>query len=88
METPLKRKRRLNQEQKRRARERLSQEQQTVGLSETRKSDLRKLVFECWKCMTDGKVKMEEENKRLKVELISLRNESKEEKKLKGGKKI
>ncbi|KAF2365266.1 hypothetical protein FHG87_003965 [Trinorchestia longiramus] len=52
------------------------------GLTEMSQSEKNKLVFECWKCMVDERVKMadvnvkkedEEEIKRLKAEVVSLK---------------
>ncbi|KAF2358981.1 hypothetical protein FHG87_010261 [Trinorchestia longiramus] len=54
------------------------------GLTEMSESQGNKLVFDCWKCMVDEKVKMEEEIKRLKAETVSLRRELEDERKLKG----
>ncbi|KAF2349020.1 hypothetical protein FHG87_020223 [Trinorchestia longiramus] len=58
-------------------------------------SERNKLVFDCWKCMVDEKVKMadvnmkkEEEIKRLKAEAVSLRRELEDERKLTGGKDV
>ncbi|KAF2353496.1 hypothetical protein FHG87_015747 [Trinorchestia longiramus] len=60
------------------------------GLTEMRQSEKNKLVFDCWKCMMDERVKMadvnmkkEEEIKRLKAEAVSLRRELEDERKLK-----
>ncbi|KAF2357031.1 hypothetical protein FHG87_012216 [Trinorchestia longiramus] len=62
------------------------------GLTEMSESERNKLVFDCWKCMLDGKVKMadinmkmEEEIKRLKAEVVSFGRELEDERKLKGG---
>ncbi|KAF2346818.1 hypothetical protein FHG87_022428 [Trinorchestia longiramus] len=52
------------------------------GLTEMSQSDRNKLVFDCWKCMVDERVKMadvnmkkEEEIKRLKAEVVFLKRE-------------
>ncbi|KAF2350568.1 hypothetical protein FHG87_018674 [Trinorchestia longiramus] len=65
------------------------------GLTEMNESERKKLVFDCWKCMVDERVKManvnmkkEVENKRLKAEVVSLRRELKDERKLKGGEDV
>ncbi|KAF2344207.1 hypothetical protein FHG87_025037 [Trinorchestia longiramus] len=62
------------------------------GLTEMTESERNKLVFYCWKCMVDEKVKMadvntkmEEEIKRLKAEVVYLRRELEDERKLKVG---
>ncbi|KAF2356427.1 hypothetical protein FHG87_012814 [Trinorchestia longiramus] len=58
------------------------------GLTEMSQSERNKLVFDCWKCMVDERVKMadvnmeEEEIKRLKREVVSLRRELENERKL------
>ncbi|KAF2357488.1 hypothetical protein FHG87_011750 [Trinorchestia longiramus] len=61
------------------------------GLTEMRQSEKNKLVFDCWKCMMDERVKMadvnmkkEEEIKMLKAEAVSLRRELEDKRKLKG----
>ncbi|KAF2347994.1 hypothetical protein FHG87_021251 [Trinorchestia longiramus] len=61
------------------------------GLTEMSQSERNKLLFDCWKCMVDEKVKiadvnlkMEEEIHRLKAEAVSLRREFEDERKLKG----
>ncbi|KAF2356547.1 hypothetical protein FHG87_012695 [Trinorchestia longiramus] len=63
------------------------------GLTEMSESQGNKSVFDCWKCMVDEKVKMadvnmkmEEEIKRLNAEVVLLRRELEDERKLKGGK--
>ncbi|KAF2345303.1 hypothetical protein FHG87_023942 [Trinorchestia longiramus] len=62
------------------------------GLTEMSQSERNKLVFDCWKCMVDERVKIadvnmkkEEEIKRLKAEAVSLRSELEDKRKLKGG---
>ncbi|KAF2366755.1 hypothetical protein FHG87_002486 [Trinorchestia longiramus] len=62
------------------------------GLTEMSESERNKLVFDCWKYMVDDKVKMadvttemEEEIKRLKAEVVSLRRKLEDKRKLKGG---
>ncbi|KAF2365667.1 hypothetical protein FHG87_003584 [Trinorchestia longiramus] len=57
------------------------------GLTEMSQSERNKLVFDCWKCMVDERVKMadvnmkKEEIKRLKAEVVSLRRELEDERK-------
>ncbi|KAF2353778.1 hypothetical protein FHG87_015462 [Trinorchestia longiramus] len=65
------------------------------GLTEMSQSERNKLVFDCWKCMVDERVKMadvnmkkEEEIKRLKAEVVCLRRELENERKLIGGEDI
>ncbi|KAF2343544.1 hypothetical protein FHG87_025700 [Trinorchestia longiramus] len=61
------------------------------GLTEMSQSERSKLVFDCWKCMVDERVKMaevnmkkEEEIKRLKAEVVFLKRELENGRKLKG----
>ncbi|KAF2343546.1 hypothetical protein FHG87_025698 [Trinorchestia longiramus] len=60
------------------------------GLTEISQSERNKLVFDCWKCMVDERVRMAEVNmkkeeiKRLKAEVVFLRRELKNGGKLKG----
>ncbi|KAF2362709.1 hypothetical protein FHG87_006530 [Trinorchestia longiramus] len=61
------------------------------GLTEMSQSERTKLVFDCWKCMVDERVKMaevnmkkEEEIKRLKAEVVFLKRELENGRKLKG----
>ncbi|KAF2347780.1 hypothetical protein FHG87_021464 [Trinorchestia longiramus] len=65
------------------------------GLTEMSQSERSKLVFDCWKCMVDERVKMadvnmkkEEEIKRLKAEVVFLKRELKNGRKLKGGEDV
>ncbi|KAF2345212.1 hypothetical protein FHG87_024032 [Trinorchestia longiramus] len=66
------------------------------GLTEMSQSERNKLVFECWKCIVDERVKManvnmkmEHEIKRLMAEaVVSLRKELDNERKLKGGEDV
>ncbi|KAF2356897.1 hypothetical protein FHG87_012351 [Trinorchestia longiramus] len=65
------------------------------GLTEMSQSERNKLVFDCWKCMVDERVKMadvnmkmEEEIKRLKAEAVSIKRELEDETKLKGGEDV
>ncbi|KAF2355536.1 hypothetical protein FHG87_013712 [Trinorchestia longiramus] len=65
------------------------------GLNEMSQSERNKLVFDCWKCMVDERVKMadvnmkkEEEIKKLKAEVVFLRRELENGRKLKGGKDV
>ncbi|KAF2348593.1 hypothetical protein FHG87_020650 [Trinorchestia longiramus] len=60
------------------------------GLTEMSQSERNELVFDCWKCMVDERVKMadvnmKEEIKRPKSEVVSLRRELEDERKLIGG---
>ncbi|KAF2357111.1 hypothetical protein FHG87_012128 [Trinorchestia longiramus] len=63
------------------------------GLTEMSESEKNILVFDCWKCIVNEKVKiadvnmkMEKEIKRLKTKVVSLGRELDDERKLKGGK--
>ncbi|KAF2349035.1 hypothetical protein FHG87_020208 [Trinorchestia longiramus] len=64
------------------------------GLTEMSQSERSKLVFDCWKCMVDGvkmaevNMKKEEEIKRLKAEVVFLKRELENQRKLKGGKDL
>ncbi|KAF2358599.1 hypothetical protein FHG87_010644 [Trinorchestia longiramus] len=65
------------------------------GLTEMSQSERDKLVFDCWKCMVDERVKIADVNmkkeegiKRLKAEAVSLRRELEEGGKLKGGEDV
>ncbi|KAF2347939.1 hypothetical protein FHG87_021305 [Trinorchestia longiramus] len=61
------------------------------GLTEMSQSERSKLVFDCWKCMVDERVKMaevnmkkDEEIKRLKAEVVFFKRELESGRKLKG----
>ncbi|KAF2354192.1 Mitochondrial substrate/solute carrier [Trinorchestia longiramus] len=65
------------------------------GLTEMSQRERSKLVFDCWKCMVDKRTKMakvnmkkEEEIKRLKVEVVFLKRELENGRKLKGGEEV
>ncbi|KAF2344441.1 hypothetical protein FHG87_024803 [Trinorchestia longiramus] len=65
------------------------------GLTEMSQSERSKLVFDCWKCMVDERVKMadvnmkkEEEIKRLRAEVVFLKRELENGRKLKGGEDV
>ncbi|KAF2354006.1 hypothetical protein FHG87_015241 [Trinorchestia longiramus] len=64
------------------------------GLTEMSQKERSKLVFDCWKCMVDERVKMaevnmkEEEITRLKAEVVFLKRELENGGKLKGGEKV
>ncbi|KAF2347000.1 hypothetical protein FHG87_022241 [Trinorchestia longiramus] len=65
------------------------------GLTEMSQSERSKLVFDCCKCMVDERVKMadvnmkkEEEIKRLKSEVVFLKRELENGRKLKGGEDV
>ncbi|KAF2349092.1 hypothetical protein FHG87_020154, partial [Trinorchestia longiramus] len=65
------------------------------GLTEMSQSERSKLVFDCWECMADERVKMadvnmkkEEEIKRLKAEGVFLKKELENGRMLKGGEDV
>ncbi|KAF2346730.1 hypothetical protein FHG87_022515 [Trinorchestia longiramus] len=65
------------------------------GLTEMSQRERSKLVFDCWKCMVDERVKMadvsmkkEEEMKRLKAKVVILKRELENGRKLKGGENV